>query len=74
MVPSKLPKIDNKDNNDNSTPVLVDQSLFTEKCQNWYWYIFSRMFILLNFDPNLRQQGKCDAFFRREKRPLREFG
>lgn len=25
------------------------------------------MFILLNFDPNLRQQGKCDAFFRREK-------
>ena len=47
---------------------------FNEKCQNWYWYIFSRMFILLNFDPNLRQQGKCDAFFRREKRPLREFG
>ena len=36
--------------------------------------IFSRMYILLNFDPNLRQQGKCDAFFRSEKRPLREFG
>lgn len=31
-------------------------------------------FILLNFDPNLRQQGKCDAFFRSEKHPLREFG
>ena len=36
--------------------------------------IFSRMYILLNFDPNLRQQGKCDAFFRREKHPLHEFG
>ena len=53
---------------------FINLYLYTEKCQNWYWYIFSRMFILLNFYPNLRQQGKCDAFFRREKRPLRESG
>lgn len=28
------------------------------------------MFILLNFDPNLRQQGKCDAFFSDVKNAL----